>query len=65
MKSLAAADPKPLAAQDAERIWMLAQIDAQFAARREAGGRLVWVDVALESAAGFALAAISVAWLAG
>lgn|GEM_PF-3123711 len=63
MKALAS-EPEPRARPGAERIWMLAQLEAEFESRRALAAPLVWIDTALRSAAGVTAIAV-VCWLVG
>lgn len=59
MRSMAV-DAPAASIEDADRVWMLAQIDGFFEPRRKLAVFQLWVDAALHSTAGLALAGLCV-----
>jgi hypothetical protein len=49
---------------DSHQIWLRAQLDASFEPRRKARATLVWIDAAVHSGVGLAVAGLSL-WLIG
>ena len=62
MKTLGSA-PNQRALPEAERIWMLSQLEATFEERRALAAPLAWIETALQSVAGVA-AVVLVCWFA-